>query len=54
MKKDGKDCHDTLVKNAKPILAFDENRDYKTWKEEIRAKSPLSANSFCILVSIKY
>ena len=38
MKKDGKDCHDTLVKNAKPILAFDENRDYKTWKEEIRAK----------------
>ena len=38
MKKDGRECHDTLVKNTKPILAFDENRDYKTWKEEIRAK----------------
>ena len=38
MKKDGRECHDTLVKKAKPILTYSEDRDYFKWKEEIRAK----------------
>ena len=31
-------CHEELMKTIKPSLAFDENKDFETWREQVRAK----------------
>ena len=31
-------CHEVIIKNLKPSLAYDESRDYETWREQVRAK----------------
>lgn len=35
---DGDLCHDLLVKSVKQKLAFDESKDYVSWRKEIREK----------------
>ena len=39
-------CHQLLTQNNKPLLSYDENKDYATWKEQVREK-------FIELVGIK-
>ncbi|HBF86297.1 MAG TPA: hypothetical protein DDW54_01305 [Clostridiales bacterium] len=34
----GEQCHETLMKNTKPLLSFDESKDFGEWKKEIKAK----------------
>ena len=31
-------CHSTIIKNMKPLLSFDESKDFSVWKEEIKSK----------------
>ena len=31
-------CHDMLMKKTKPILAYDETKDFDTWREQVREK----------------
>ena len=31
-------CHEEWMKTVKPALAFDENKDYETWREQVREK----------------
>lgn len=31
-------CHEELTKTIKPILAYDENKDFDTWREQVREK----------------
>lgn len=31
-------CHEERMKTVKPALAFDENKDYETWREQVREK----------------
>lgn len=31
-------CHETILANHKPLLAFREDRDYAAWREEVRKK----------------
>ncbi|MBP5467325.1 MAG: hypothetical protein J6Y43_07185, partial [Clostridia bacterium] len=31
-------CHNTLLKNSKPKLSYDEVKDYNSWKKEIKDK----------------
>lgn len=38
MEINGLVCHDTLVKNSKQKLAFDEGRNYNTWRKEVKKK----------------
>lgn len=38
MKFDGRVCHDILVEKAKPILTFDENRNFEEYRKELREK----------------
>lgn len=37
-KIEGDLCHTNISKNLKPILSFDENRDFNEWKKQIREK----------------
>ena len=37
-KFDGANCHDRLAKITKPKLAFDENKDFLVWKEQVKEK----------------
>jgi len=34
----GDNCHETLIKENQPKLAFDESRDFSTWRNELRKK----------------
>ena len=31
-------CHEELMKTIKPTLAYDENKDFDTWREQVREK----------------
>ena len=31
-------CHEELMKTIKPSMAFDENKNYETWREQVRTK----------------
>ena len=31
-------CHEIIIKNMKPSLAYDETKDFDTWREQIREK----------------
>ena len=31
-------CHEAIIKNTKPILAYDETKDFETWREQVREK----------------
>lgn len=31
-------CHETILKTRKPLLAFDESRDYEAWRKDVKAK----------------
>lgn len=31
-------CHEMIMKNMKPTLAYDETRDFNTWREQVREK----------------
>ena len=31
-------CHEQVMETRKPLLAFDEHSDYRTWREQVRAR----------------
>lgn len=31
-------CHEEMIKNRKPSLAYDETKDFETWREQVREK----------------
>ena len=31
-------CHEIIMKNTKPTLAYDETKDFETWREQVREK----------------
>ena len=38
MEINGLFCHDKLTKNMNPKLSFDENRDFSSWRSDVKAK----------------
>lgn len=38
MKVNGDKCHDTIIKNMKPLYSFDENKSFQEQKERLRQK----------------